>query len=364
MKRRTGPQKSSGSEKRRAPRLPGRFWIEVEGLDDVRRLRVGDLSTSGVSFAVDVPITPIEPLGSARWITIASEDRRRSVDTIGRLIRTVALAEQGGQPTYLVAFELLPESQDGREALAALVAYVKALASNRPTPTGTQKLGPRPASPATVASVPRRRVTPPQLRRLLVEADRPLPPGGTLRLELHHEEHGSMIQVEGTVRAEPLRSSLDAQGRYLVAVELTPRRAGKSGGLPPPEPLLPDGGDELGALEVGGRASHLAGRLGAISLGGLFSLLELEGTSGLLVVRQGGRHAAIYLRGGRIVDFESSVGGADPRSELAAMLSWSGGDFDLTDLEVERPERFSGMTTTQLLLDVCREADEHSQDES
>jgi hypothetical protein len=105
------------------------------------------------------------------------------------------------------------------------------------------------------------------------------------------------------------------------------------------------------------RRTHLSGEIARIPLPTLCSLFEMERLTGKLVVRRGGVETRVYFLGGRIVDLEPLARGETRRGRVATLLAAVDGTFEFAVESVDRADRLN-LTTTELLLDVAREADE------
>jgi hypothetical protein len=122
--------------------------------------------------------------------------------------------------------------------------------------------------------------------------------------------------------------------------------------------------------ERGGRAATaglgwqpaLRGRLEAISLATVLTVLEMDRGTGVLTVRRRAQTARIAIRDGQVRDAwflgAQRCLGIDA---ICAMLEWREGSFELRIVPVEGADRI-GMTTTGLLMEAARRADEGSED--
>ena len=61
-------------ESRRSARIPGRFWVAVEGVDAEPVLRHGDISATGLFFELTEDIGDV---GTVQFLHLASVDRAR-----------------------------------------------------------------------------------------------------------------------------------------------------------------------------------------------------------------------------------------------------------------------------------------------
>ena len=105
------------------------------------------------------------------------------------------------------------------------------------------------------------------------------------------------------------------------------------------------------------RRTHLSGELSRIRLPTLCTMFEMEKLTGKLTVQRGATETRAYFQGGRIVDVEPLVRGESRRVALGHLLAAEAGSFDFVVEPVQRADRIK-MTTTALLLDIAREADE------
>jgi hypothetical protein len=102
----------------------------------------------------------------------------------------------------------------------------------------------------------------------------------------------------------------------------------------------------------------LSGALQHVGLGSVLVLLEMEGRTGVLEVRQGRRIGVIAVREGWVVS--ASVGGRPvPHCEaLCELIRWTSGRFVFRIGEVEHAQEVAPRSTTALLLEVARRTDE------
>jgi hypothetical protein len=87
----------------------------------------------------------------------------------------------------------------------------------------------------------------------------------------------------------------------------------------------------------------------------------MERLTGVLVVRRDIEEVRIYISGGQIFDVEPLSGKEKPRARLRSVLAWEDGTFAFDVDAVTRPNRV-GVSTTALLIDLAREADEADRD--
>ncbi|HEY2514233.1 MAG TPA: DUF4388 domain-containing protein, partial [Polyangiaceae bacterium] len=105
------------------------------------------------------------------------------------------------------------------------------------------------------------------------------------------------------------------------------------------------------------RAHHLSGELSRVRLSTLCALFEMDRMSGELIVRRGGEEVRVYVAEGKLVDVEPVTEAESPRARLRETLLWDEGAFAFYVQPVDRPDRIR-TSTTALLLDLAREADE------
>ena len=103
----------------------------------------------------------------------------------------------------------------------------------------------------------------------------------------------------------------------------------------------------------------LRGSLIDITLGTLLSLLEFERKSGVLLLLGNGEIARVFVAEGKCIKIESSVsnGASRPRDRLLKLLDWKDGQFEFSPMAIGGRDEI-GVSTTQLLLEHARRADE------
>lgn len=103
----------------------------------------------------------------------------------------------------------------------------------------------------------------------------------------------------------------------------------------------------------------LRGSLSDIALGTLLSLLEFERKSGVLLLLGQSEIARVFVAEGRCIKVESSIanGATRPRDKLMKLLDWRDGQFEFSPMAIGGRDEI-GSTTTQLLLEHARVADE------
>jgi hypothetical protein len=359
----------SGVESRRSARIPGRFWVAVEGVDAELAPRQGDISATGMFFETEADVGDV---GTVQWVHIASHDRTRTVHVMAYVVRVATLADVHREVRG-VALEFMPESDDAAAKLAEFVRYVLE------NPIGDEaQIAPRVTARAAppdhdVESVGVSRLS---VQTLLLDTDWAVPVGEQVRVEIIARGVRRPIRVEGNAV-----SVLPAVGpgpkRYRIAVQVTDEVKGplkrfsssmelsavdpkaimpKPKTVPPPNagPLEPLLSALIQPPAEPPERKHLAGLLSRIPFTTLCSLLELERLSGELTVRRDGV-VRLFVEEGRFVDVEPAPNG--PRAEIAKLIGCREGTFDFVVADTIRKDKI-GQTMTQLLLDLARESDE------
>jgi DNA-binding response OmpR family regulator len=122
--------------------------------------------------------------------------------------------------------------------------------------------------------------------------------------------------------------------------------------------MLSDARDQMSA-------SCLKGDLTQVGLSSLLVLIQMERKSGVLALTSlDGTHAQVFVRDGQVVharleEFAEPVDTAC----VYQLLTWAGGEFELTTCIVEGPDRI-GVSTTHLLMEGARRIDEATRDEA
>lgn len=371
-------------ESRRSARIPGRFWVAVEGVDAEPVLRHGDISATGLFFELTEDIGDV---GTVQFLHLASVDRARHVAVMAHVVRVVTLADIHEERRG-VALEFMPESD---ESAANLVDFVRHVLSEPVDGAPPHITSPRvEARASSTAYVEERSPSPGRValrqlsvQTLLLEADFAVPVGDPVRIEIIAKGVRRPIRVEGeAVSVLPAVRPAEADGvpkdkRYRIAVRVReelpgPLRRFSSKAMPavdpkalmqkPAEPPPESPFEQLLSSLIQPPAEpperhHLSGSLARIPFTTLCSLLELERLSGVLTVRRGASAHALFVKEGRFVDLEPTTSSA--REEVKKLMAAREGDFELRVGEVDRSDRV-GATMTQLLLDLARESDEES----
>jgi hypothetical protein len=367
-------------EARRGARVATRFLVAVEGLEVAPVLRKGDISATGLYFEIDKDVGGV---GTVQSLHLTSLDGSRSLRVMAHVVRTVKLAAVAGRSVSGAAFEFMPESDEAAARVHDFVRRVLTIRKHGAAPSIAPRLGARVAGPssdrdATVQSL--------SVRSMVLETSWAIEPGEHLRVDIVAPGMTRRLRLDGLavrVAAKP-----GAPSRYDIEVEVQqetkrPIRADSSMaleafdaakveeltqlGAPPPE-----GDDEvsrvlddlLAALilppedeQPRNRRTHLSGELSRIRLPTLCSLFEMERLTGKLVLYRGSAEARLYFLGGRIVDVEPLAKGETRRARITRLLAADDGTFEFAVEPVARADRLH-MTTTELLLDLAREADE------
>lgn len=350
-------------ESRRSARIPGRFWIAVEGVDAELTPRHGDISTTGIFVEMDADIGDV---GTVQWLHIASMDRMMTIHVMAHTVRHVHLSDVH-RNLKGVALEFMPESDD---AAVRLVEFVHYVLENPNVEGPTPHIAPRvraAASPTTDAAM-EAHLKELSVNTLLLETDWSVPVGEPVRVEIIARGVRRPIRVEGeAVSILPGRGLPGGPKRFRIAVQVKQEIAGplrrfSSAELRAVNPDLEGKGtiDQLiNALiqppQEPPERKHLSGLLSRIPFTTLCSLLELERLTGELVVRRGRESHKLFVKDGRFVDVEPAPDGA--RAVLAALFAAREGAFELDVGAVDRPDKI-GMSMTNLLLDLARVTDE------
>jgi hypothetical protein len=357
----------SGAESRRSARIPGRFWVAVEGVDAELMPRRGDISATGMFFEHDADIGEV---GTVQWVHVASWDRTRAVQLMAYVVRAVTLADVQHEVRG-VALEFMPESDDAAAELCDFVKYV--------LEHGGEPMAPRVSGRATAAQhethVDVKNLS---VQTLLLETDWALPVGEPVRVEIIARGVRKPIRVEGQA-VSVLPSTAKGGKRFRIAVQVKNELEGPLRRFSSPEisavdpaalaakPKERDGGplDTLLSALIEPKAEpperhHLTGLLARIPFTSLCQLVELERLSGVLTIRKGTELVRILVREGRFVDVDTAAGPcAEPRAVLAGIFGSREGAFDFDVGPVDRANRI-GAGMTELLLDLARESDEGS----
>jgi hypothetical protein len=349
---------------RRAPRFKIRLWVQVTGIDPTPVLRDGDISASGLYFALDHHIGDV---GSVQRLVLRAEDDNAGVVVLARLVRVSSVEDlwkgrliTGAAFQFAFAEESLP---GGTSTSCAPLSEAKSIQRllRKVVESSTQEDGVEiTAVRGTVTSGEEQTaVRDVSLRSMALETDYSLSEGETIRVEMPAHGLHDRVAFDGLVVASEPMAVAD-KTRFRVVVRF---------GQKPANDALPAGQGESiddafnALLEVLTDAEHtrptqhLAGQLSRISLSSVLTLCQIERVTGILRLEHGTSVILAYLRDGELVD--ATIEGRDvpPRVALREVLGWQDGTFAVAFEPVEREDRV-GVSTTSLLLDLAREADE------
>jgi hypothetical protein len=353
-------------------------------------LRKGDISSTGVYFEIDRDMGDV---GTVQSLALSSLDRSRSVRVMAHVVRTVKLGHVAGRHISGAAFEFMPESDEAAAQVHDFVRRILSVRKQGEPPTIAPRLGARVSEGATDAEATHdATVQSLSVRTMVLETSWAIEPGEHLRVDIVAPGMTRRLRLDGlAVRVAPRPGS---PSRYDIEVEVQQEQkrpiridstmAMSATRLDPwqlrqiaeqvTQPgVVPSEADEdvthvldelLSALilppedeSVRKQHTHLSGELSRIRLPTLCSLFEMEKLTGKLVVRSRGVESCVYVAGGRIVDLEPLAPGESRRARIGHLLAVDEGAFDFVVEQVRRPDRLN-MTTTALLLDIAREADE------
>lgn len=397
-----------GAEARRSARVATSFLVAVDGIDEALIPRKGDISATGIYFESDVPVGEV---GSVQFLFIASSNRAREIRLMAHVVRAITLDDVGGRRVYGVAFEFMPESEEAATAVERFVQYVL-LVVDEPA-EGEPRLSSRLAALALAEARSDERAMIKQLsvRSMTLEANWGVAPGERLRVEIAAPGRSRRIRLEGSaVRVTPLGGSdsdppfeievefqseverppnekpsvfpdpvvepenaptstrQEATGADLLHHATSTRPRHERGNVP--DPLQADDDvsrvlDELFSSlihppdDARPKREHLSGLLARIRLPTLCALFEMERLSGELTLHRGEQRTVIYVSEGRLLDVDHVDEGLTARAQVGRLLGWDEGSFEFVVRPVDRPDRV-GTSTTALLLDLAREADEEA----
>jgi hypothetical protein len=375
---------TSEGEARRSARIPGRFWVAIEGVDAEPVLRHGDVSATGLFFELGEDIGEV---GTVQFLRLTSLDRARHLNVMAYIVRVITLADIHEERRG-VALEFMPESDDAAANVVDFVRHVLASpADGTAAPhVASPRLDARLTSGADGSKVAAVAVRHLAVRTLLLEADFAVPVGDPVRIEIIAKGVRKAIRLEGeavSVLPAPRERRVEGPGaqeekRYRIAVRVReeipgPLRRFSSKGIPavdpkaltnariPPPPESSPFEQLLSSLihpnAEPTERHHLSGSLARIPFTTLCSLLELERLSGVLAVRRGETTHLLFVSEGRFVDLEPAS--SDMRAEVKKLMGARDGSFQMRVGGVDRPDRV-GASMTQLLLDLARESDEAS----
>jgi hypothetical protein len=362
-----------GPQSRRGARIATAFLVAIDGVDGRPRRRNGDISTTGVYFDTD---HEIGAAGTVHWLHLESFDSARVLRVMACVVRTVQLADAGGNRVWGAAFEFMPESDEKAASVEEFVRYVLEL---RASTADVRRAASRKSTQSKHLSV----------RSVVLETSWAMPVGERIRLDIVTPGMTRRIRLEGhSVRVSPRAGQVPgdrAASGFDVEVEIDKETARpvrihssqsfaavRADEAPPASTGSPESrrfgttsdtlDDLLAALVMPPaeastpRRHHLSGEMSRIRLPSLLSLFEMDRMTGKISIKRGGRESLVYVKDGLIFDVEPTDG-KPRRAVLAQLLASEDGTFQFTLEPVDRPNRV-GVSTTALLLDLAREADE------
>ncbi len=378
-------------EARRSARVATKFLVAIEGLEQRLVARTGDVSATGIYFETTEHVGEV---GTVQWLHLASADRARAVHVMAHVVRTVTLTDIGGARTAGVALEFMPESDEAAATLQEFVRYTLALVHDGAVPQIASRLEARAtAGGAVVRQLSVRSMTletnwsvapgervrvdivaPGMTRRIRLDgrAMQVVPGGGPAnapryRIEVQvHEETERPLRHQSSLTFPAVRPDAATIEAMIAAEKATPAMPPSAQGLLPEDDDISDTLDNLLSALIRPPAAtppsrpkreHLSGLLSRIRLATLCSLFDMERLSGELTLRHEDERVVIYVRDGQLVDVSPMADNSTARQEIARMLAWEDGAFEFSVLPVQRANRV-GVSTTALLLDLAREADE------
>jgi hypothetical protein len=358
-----------GPQSRRGARIATSFLVAIDGVDERPKRRNGDISTTGVYFDTD---HEIGAAGTVHWLHLESFDSARVLRVMACVVRTVQLADAGGNRVWGAAFEFMPESDEKAESVEEFVRYVLEL---RASTVEVRRAASRKSTKAKHLSV----------RSVVLETSWAMPVGERIRLDIVTPGMTRRIRLEGhAVSVSPRPGQMPGSSGFDVEVEIDretarPVRLHSSQSFPavrsdeaPASTGSPESrrfgttsdtlDDLLAALVMppaeanAPRRHHLSGEMSRIRLPSLLSLFEMDRMTGKISIKRLGRESLVYVKDGLIFDVEPADG-KPRRAVLAQLLASDEGTFQFTLEPVDRPNRV-GVSTTALLLDLARESDE------
>jgi hypothetical protein len=366
-------------EGRRGARVATTFLVAVEELEKTPSLRQGDISATGVYFETRADVGPV---GTIHWLHLVSVDHARHLRVMAYVVRTATVDKPDGAKISGAAWEFMPDSDESVASVQEFVKYALGLRASGMLPHIAPQLEAQ-ASDASAGLGGAAVVRKLSVRSMVLETSWAVVPGESLRVDIAAPGMTRRIRLEGkAVRVQPGR--VEAPSTYTIEVEVQeetdrPLRHDSSLGMmkvaPPSKPAaveVPEADDSLRQLddllaslilppssEDGrrNRVHHLAGQIASVPLPTLLSLFDMERMTGELTVRRDLEEVRIYIESGTLFDIEPLLAKESPRDRLRAVLGWRKGSFEFDVTAVTRKNRI-GLSTTALLLDLAREADE------
>jgi len=349
-------------------RIAGDFQVRIVGLDEASVRRRGDISVTGVYFAVDD--YDADP-GTVERLELTSTDGNRSVVCLACLARKMTVVDLWETTRVSgAAFQFLPGDEDVRQDLLGLVSHVarqrllgdevllEQLGLDAAMNIGAEK--PRTARVQTMRST-----------SLVLETEWPVERGARVGIAIEGPQGAQMVQIQGVVGETRALSSEPGQSRYRVHVALSPTVTTTHANKPSADANDPVGAtlddafasllDNLlkpDAIQPSvARAPHIEGDLARVSIASVLSLLEFEKMSGTLRLVRDGRKAILFIQEGHVLDAELVDSDEKPLEVVELVVQWARGSFRFLVEEIDRPDLLR-RTTTALILDALREVDE------
>jgi len=357
----------AGPELRRSARVSAAFLVAVDGVDEDLLPRRGDISATGMYFESD---RPVGAAGTVQFVTIAAPDRRRTIDVMAHVVRTVTL-EEAKRRLYGVALEFMPATEEAAADIERFVQYLLLVVDDADAAVHPRLDATTGGGGAILKQL--------SVRAMTLETTFPVPPGEKLRVDITAPNLARRVRLEGSavrVRSAEQRYEIEVEFEAEVERRLSSQRMAAVGPeaieaalrakKEPPLAEVDDVAQALDDLFAGlihapkatpPRREHLSGVIARIRLATLCALCDMERLTGELALRRDDESTIVFVRDGHLVDVFPVAEGQSPRERLRELLRWERGSFELTLKEVERPDRIA-VGTTALLLDLAREDDE------
>ncbi|MEB2311928.1 MAG: response regulator [Sorangiineae bacterium] len=361
-------------ENRESPRVQAEFTVRAEALSRARLPGV-DLSRGGLFIATERFL----PLNAVLRLTIALDDAPGEIPTLCRVVfvRDRAAAKATGKPAGM-GLELLDISAEHRAVLDESLAARSARNPAPPPPPRERQPSRSDALDVIVvdddarfreyAAGPFRkrgdlvRVTSDGLEALamclkqapdIIVSDVQMPRMDGWQLL-------RLVRARPSLAAVPVLflTTLSGDDERMLGYQL-----GVDGYLAKPyaqEELLVRVHQIVrrarSARSTPGARTTLRGELDHVASGSLFSFLEMDRKSGVLLVL-GASVARAFFRDGRVLRVELEGTALDSRGAFAEVLRWTTGQFEFSPQEVVCRDEL-GQSVTALLLESAREEDE------
>jgi hypothetical protein len=352
------------SSVRREPRFKIRLWVQVTGIDPEPVLREGDISASGLYFALDHHIGEI---GSMQRLVLREEDDTLGVVLLARLVRVSSVEDLWkGRVITGAAFQFaFAEEVVQGEARTSCAPLSQAKSIQRLLRKVVEKSSREDGVEVTAVrakvvsgSEENTAVRDVSLRTMALETDYSLSEGETIRVEMPAHGFQDRVAFDGhVVASEPLAVDDKTRFRVIVRFGNKPANDAELGAL---GESLDDAFNALFDVltsEESRPTQHLSGQLSRISLPSVLTLCQIERVTGVLRLEHGTSVILAFLRDGELVDVTIEGRDLPPRAALGEVLSWQDGTFAVAFEPVEREDKLA-MSTTSLLLDLTREMDE------